>query len=254
VLLRALILALCCSLISCKNLVEKYKRSSSGVSELEKKVLYDFRATPQSAAPAVGADEARLIFAALPPASCPVSAKEPKKTPDIVGVAKGSFTYAAEQETAYLVGDLPCGTHQAIVVISGGKAQATSETAYAAILGTFDLDKDDKNEMLLGGGTNHDGVISREASLDVFEKNSLRAVENFGIVYSDACHLFSGADEVKKKTLIASGLSPYIEAVRVLYLPRPNHEMPSFTAERYRAACPDTPGGQLGPWQLVSGK
>ena len=73
-------------------------------------------------------------------------------------------------------------------------------------------------------------------------------------MYTDPCAKFSGTTEQQKNDLIAKGLSPYIEAVRIVYLPRPGHEMPSFTAERLRAACPTTQGGQPGPWQVVSGK
>jgi hypothetical protein len=53
--------------------------------------------------------------------------------------------------------------------------------------------------------------------------------------------------------LTASGQSPYIEALRISYLPHPGHEMPSFTAQRLRAPCPATPGAAL-KWQTVSPK
>ena len=231
-LLRILILALCCTLVSCKTLVEKYKRSSSGVSALDKKVLYDART------PTVHSDGA-LAPAAPPDCTGPLADMQ------------GSFTYAAEQERATL---FACKGSNKLVVYSGGKIQASSDTHYANIVATFDLNHDDKNEFLLSVETTHDGEISREASLDNFEKNSLRAVEDFGIVYHDPCALFAGANETKKKELIASGRSPYIEALTISYLPRPGHEMPSFTAQRYRAACPATPGTGPSNWQLVSPK
>lgn len=234
---RILILALCCTLLSCKNLVEKYKRSSSGVSELDKKVLYDFREPiPQRTVDVRQVPEAMLVLNSCNPP---------------VQKADGSFTYAAEQETAFLE---RCGASSKMFIFSGSKLQASSDTPYSTFAATFDLNKDDKNEFLLVGDTTHDGVVTREASLENIEKNSLRTVESFGIVYSDPCVLFTGATEAKKQEMIAKGISPNIEAVRILYLPRPNHEMPSFTAERYRASCPTDPGTSHGNWQAVSGK
>ena len=230
---RILILALCCTLVSCKDLVEKYKRSSSGVSALDKKVLYDARF------PTVHSD------GALSPAA------PPNCTGPLADV-QGSFTYAAEQEQAALYA---CKDTNKLLVYSlpSRKVQASSDTHYSDIVGTFDLNHDDKNEFLLTVETTHHGEISREASLDNFEKNSLRAVEDFGIVYHDPCAVFAGASETKKKELVASGRSPYIEALKISYLPRPGHEMPSFTAERLRAACPASPNTPLN-WQLVSPK
>lgn len=234
---RILIIALCCTLFSCKDLVEKYKRSSSGVSELDKKVLYDFR--EPIAQNAVDPKQVPQALLALNSCNPPVQK------------ADGSFTYAAERETAFLE---RCGASSRMFVFSGDKLQVSSDTPYSTLAATFDLNRDDKNEFLLVGDTTHDSVVTREASLENFEKNSLRAVENFGIVYTNPCALFSGATDSNKQELIAKGVSPNVEAVRIFYLPHPNHEMPSFTAERYRAACPTTAGGQHGPWQLVTGK
>jgi hypothetical protein len=231
-LLRILIVALCCTLVSCKDLVEKYKRSSSGVSALDKRVLYDARFST------VHSDGA--LSPAAPP-DCTVPLAD----------AQGSFTYAAEQEQAVLY---RCTGTNKLIVFSARKVQASSDTPYSDIIGTFDLNHDDKNEFLLMVETTHNGEISREASLDNFEKNSLRAVEDFGIVYHDPCALFLGATEPKRKELTASGQSPYIEALRISYLPHPGHEMPSFTAQRLRAPCPTTPGAAPSDWQLVSPK
>jgi hypothetical protein len=252
-LLRILIVALCCSLLSCKDLVEKYKRSSSGVSTLDKRELYDFRKAVTSKPPDVDRETELKVFAAIPPASCPESKATTAKL-RINSSATGSFTYAAEQETAYLVSGLPCQWPNKVIVLSAEKLQASSDTPYTHIAASFDLNHDDKNELLLAGETTHDGDNSREASLETFEKNSLRAVENFGIVYHDTCARFAGADEAKKKSLIAQGLSPFVEAVVVSYLPRPGHEMPSFSAQRFRAPCPADPGAAPANWEAVSPK
>ncbi len=249
---RILILALCCTLLSCKDLVQKYKRSNTGLSSLDRKVLYDFRNPLPASTPTLPDSTLHSVIATIPPA-CPVAANDAQPTtPHVVSVASGSFTYAAEQETAYLVTGLPCGLHKAVIVMSNGKLQASSDTPYTSIAGTFDLNHDDKNELLLTGETTRDGQYSREASLQTFEKNTLRAVEDLGIVYHDSCSLFVGADDARKKALVASGLTPYVEAVVVYYLPHSGLEMPNFTAERYRAPCPATPGAPPPNWQLVS--
>ncbi len=249
---RILILALCCSLLSCKDLVQKYKRSNTGLSALDRKVLYDFRQPIPSTNPSIDPATQRMVLAAIPPASCPVAEGwHPPGPARIVSVTRGAFTYAAEDEVAYLVSPTSCPS-STLLVFSGTKFQASSSTPYSSIAGTFDLDRDDKNELLLVGETRRDAEYSREASLQTFEKNTLRAVEDLGIVYHDSCALFAGADEAKKKALVASGLTPNIEAVVVYFLPHATREMPSFTAERYRAPCPASPSAPPTNWQPVS--
>ena len=230
---RILVLALCCSLLSCKDLVQKYKRSNSGLSSLDKKVLYDFRSP--------------LRPPTIEQTSIPAALKTSNGCNPPVQKVEGSFTYAAEQESAYL---WRCDGANRMFVFSGDKLQTTADTSYSIIAATFDLNRDDKNELLLLGETSRNGELSREASLQTFEKNTLHAVEDFGIVYHDSCALFAGTDEAKKKTLIASGLAPYVEAVVVYYLPHAAREYPSFTAERYRAACPV--GNAVADWHLVT--
>src|ERR1041384_7468670 len=74
VLPRILIVAMCCTLVSCKGLVEKYKRSNSGISALDKKVLYDFRSAMPTATPTIDNDTQRKVYSPIPPAGCPVAA------------------------------------------------------------------------------------------------------------------------------------------------------------------------------------
>jgi hypothetical protein len=230
---RALIItALCLSLTSCKGFIDQYKRSSSGTAAIDKKVLFDFRQAP---APSL----ANAASCAPAPAGCS----------QVLGQQDGSFTYAAETERACLY---RCSAGNKIDVSSHGKPQVSAETPYSGIIGKFDLNQDDKDELLLSTETTHNGDISREASLVNFEKNTLRAVEDFGIVYHDPCSAFASADEAKRKKLLAGGRSPFMEAVVISYLPRPEHQMPSFTAQRYRAPCPTTPGAAPTVWKLVT--
>ena len=241
---RIFIATLCLTLVSCKSLVEKYKRSSSGTSSVDKRVLYDFRSPFQIAKPAVDAKIMSMLLATNDQATC--TPRQP--TPQIESLAEGSFTYAAEKETAYLVVPWPCSTENRLIVFSGSKLQAASDTNFETILRTYDLNRDDKNEFLLGVETTKDGVTDREASLADFEKNTLHSVEDFGTVYHDPCALFRDADAAKKQQLIAGGRQPMVDAVVVWYLPRPGNQMPSFTAVRYRAPCPATPGTPPTAW------
>lgn len=232
---RILVLALCCSLLSCKDLVQKYKRSNFGLSSAEKKVLYDFRSP--------------LRAPIIEPTKMPAALKALKGCNPPIQEVNGSFTYAVEQESAYL---WRCDGENRVFVFSGDKLQTTADTPYSTIAATFDLNRDDKNELLLLGETSRNGELFREASLQTFEKNTLHAAEDFGIVYHDSCALFAGADEAKKQKLINSGLTPYVESVVVYYLPHATREMPSFTAERYRAPCPASPNAAPSGWQLAA--
>jgi hypothetical protein len=234
---RILTIALCLSLVSCKGLVEKYTRSNSGTSALEKKVLYDFRVAPASIRHVVSRDTERQVLSAIPPASCPEAPGQLRPALRILSAVEGAFTYAAEHETAYLISGLPCGWPDRILVFSSGKLQASADTAFSAIAGTYDLNHDDKNELLLATQRSKDGIVDREAALVDFEKNALHPVEDFGTVYHDPCALFVNIDDAKRKELIVGGRSPFLEAVVFYYLPRPGQQMPSFTAERYRASC-----------------
>lgn len=223
-----IILALCLTLVSCKSLVEKYERSESGVSAVNKKVLFDFR---------------QPLPASSSASSCPAP---PAACSQTIGGVNGSFTYAAESEQACLY---RCTDTNKLQISSAGTLKAGGDTPFAYVLNVFDLNHDDKNELLLGTETKKDGIIDREASLMNFEKNVLHPVEDFGTVYHDPCALFAGADEAKKKLLIAGGRTPSLDAILIYYLPRPGQQMPSFTVERYRAPCTDPT-----QWQRVGMK
>ncbi|MGH9524464.1 MAG: hypothetical protein ACRD3E_18230 [Terriglobales bacterium] len=241
---RIFIGMLCLTLVSCKSLVEKYKRSSSGTSSVDKRVLYDFRSPFQFAKPPVDDKTVSMLLATNDKGTC--TSRQP--TPQVESLAEGSFTYAAEKETAYLVVPWRCSPENRLIVFSGSKLQAASDTSFNTILKTYDLNGDDKNEMLLGVETTKDGVTDREASLVDFEKNTLHTVEDFGTVYHDPCALFRNADARTKQELIAGGRQPMVETVVVWYLPRPGNQMPSFTAVRYHAPCPATPGTPPTGW------
>lgn len=247
---RIFIATLCLTLVSCKSVVEKYKVSSSGTSSVDKRELYDFRTTFQNVNPAVGEKTLSMLLATNDQPKC----KSPQRPPKVAALAEGAFTYAAEKETAYLVVPWQCSTANRLIVFSGDKLQAASDTNFHTILKTYDLNGDDKNEILLGVETTKNGVINREASLVNFEKNTLHSVEDFGIVYHDPCAALAPADEAKRKQSTAGGRSPFAEAVVIWYLPRPGNQMPSFTAVRYHAPCPATPGAPLTGWTPVGRK
>ena len=243
---RILIATVCLTLVSCKSLVEKYKQSSSGISAADKRVLYDFREPFAIVQPKVDAKTLGTLLATNDGATCTT----PRRPLHVASVADGSFTYAAEKETVYLVSPWLCSPANRLIVLSEGKLQAASDTNFNTILKTYDLNGDDKNEMLLGVETKKDGVTNREASLVNFEKNTLHSVEDFGIVYHNPC----APDEATRKQLIAGGHTLLAEAVVIWYLPRPGNQMPSFTAVRYQAPCPATAGMPITAWTQVGGK
>lgn len=229
--MRILTVLLCMSLVSCKGMIESYSRSNSGVSALDKKILADFRQSQIVGGPS--------------PSACPTA---PPGCKEALSHEQGSFTYAAENEQACLY---RCADTNKLQVWSGGKLQVSSDTPYSSILKIFDLNHDDQNEMLLSVETTTAAVRDREASLVDYEKNTLHPVEDFGTVYHNPCEVFAGADESKKKKLIARGNSPFLEALVIYYLPRPGNQMPSFTVERYRAPCPAVPNAAPVSWERV---
>ncbi len=217
-------------LVSC----EPYDRSNSGVSATEKTLFYDFRDTSRPAPPKVDAAiQRKLLLAVARDRGC---AKEEAR---INAVSEGSFTAAGVKQTAYLtnlrcLGTPPQTLHR-LLIFTGDKLEANAEVAESSILKTCDLNGDGENELLLAFRSEKEPVTNVQARLVQFDKMSLVAVENFGIVYDDTC---------------GSADSRGLDAVVLSYLPRPGQKMPNFTAQRFRAECP---GPDQGPhWTLIN--
>jgi hypothetical protein len=162
----------------------------------------------------------------------------------ILASAHGSFTAPAAQETAYVVERLTCsdvlrssvnlaGRVNRLLVFAADRPVASADVPEIGIAQTFDLNRDGKNELLLAGW---DGA-NTTARLVQFDNTNLATVENFGIVSREGCRAQAQTARI-------------MDAVVLSYLPRPNPQMPSFTAERFRAECPAA--GQPPRWTQIS--
>lgn len=220
---------------------EPYSRSGTGFSALDKKVLYDFRNLPP-APPAIDeTTKAKVISAAMHAASVPNC--RPESSAQIGGSADGSFTAAGLKQAVYLVEVGRCEREaepvRRLVVFTAGAFTAKADVTWSdAILGTFDLNADHKNELLLGGGRVDQGQVIRIAKLVVFDKDRLATVEDFGQIYDDTCGT----------TLAAKSMTASV----VYDLPPPPNQKPRFTVELYRAECPVQ--GRPPRWERVSGR
>lgn len=92
----------------------------------------------------------------------------------------------------------------------------------AIVAGTYDLDGDGKNELLLESSSINQGRQLKSARLVQHEKDKLVTVEDFGQVYDNSC----------------GGRDGSMSASTIYYLPPPAGQKPRFTVELYRAPCP----------------
>jgi len=154
----------------------RYSRSTSGFSELERTLLYDFR--------------------------------QPQSTPP-------SIDPATQQKLA----------------------PALAANGANQVLAVADVNRDGKQEYLLGGSRSVQGQITRSAVLVILDKDKPFTMEDFGQVYDDNCQT-----NFESKAITASV---------IYFLPPPPNGKPRFNVELYRAACPAP--GQQPDWQRVSG-
>jgi hypothetical protein len=238
-------LALLCMAAALLMSCEPYNRSNSGVSAIDKTILYDFRTPRAPAPPKLDAATERAVLAAVAPRylearQCPPARAGQAQPPVlwITAAAEGAFTAPGVKQNVYLVRRLACGEDSGpnhLVVWADGKAAANVETPDSTILKTYDLNGDGENELLLADWSARNNSTAVLARLAQFDQNSLPAVENFGIVYDNTC---------------ASASDPAMDAVVLWYLPRPGQKMPSFTAQRFRAHCPAQ--GQPPQWVEIT--
>ncbi len=242
--------SLAAAVVSCLLLVacEPYTQSNSGVSSLQKKVLYDFR-DENISRPHVDPKTERGVLQSIAPhyftrtGDCPRAAGVSNAVVlRIAGLSAGSFTGAGKTETAYLIDYVKCNEDPArrsnrLAVFSEDKLIAVAEVPELVLLKSYDLNGDGINELLLSGGVARVGEVRSSARLVQFDKAELKTVEDFGTVYDNACGMFAGAGE-RRRELHNGGVDPIIDAVLIAYLPRPGNQMPSFTAQRFRADCP----------------
>lgn len=247
---------------------EPYSRSNSGVSALEKKVLYDFRAAT-APAPRLDQNAARKVLSSVSPQyayqrDCPASISR-YQTPVfwISGHADGSFTAPGSRQSAYLVYRVSCGPENSgptlLVILSGDKLVASAEipgTAFrgssdtsAQLLKTFDLNANGTNELLLAISSVSSQNSGTTAELVEISNGKLTTIEDFGAVYHSPCEGFAPMT-AQQKELRDKAVEPVIDAVVLWYLPQPSQQMPNFTAQRFRADCPAP--GQQPQWKEIA--
>lgn len=242
-----ILLSLLLALAGCQR--ESYSRSLSGFSSLDKRVLYDFRNDgPDVRAPLDAATTRRVLSAIFPSyltdtRQCkpPGNADERGQiVPAILASADGSFTGAGVKQTAYLIDVGECGarspvfaTHRLVVFAAGTLAANVEAPRANAIAGTYDLNGDGKNEILLRWREFRQ--VAHTATLVEFDKDKLAVVEDFGQIYNSDC-----------------GAKLPTSASVVYYFPPPAGQKPRFTVELYRADCPAQ--GQPPQWTRVGGR
>ncbi|MGI9103034.1 MAG: hypothetical protein ACR2IF_11390 [Terriglobales bacterium] len=245
--MRALCLALAsfvALLCGCSN----YSRSVSGVSALDKKVLWDFR-TPhlRTAIRPAPAETERVLSAVFPSslrdfAECVASKAQGRRIASITQTADGAFTAPGAKERLYVVVGRPCsGTRGEIrlAVFSADRNVADVLSPVGGLLlDTVDLNGDGKNEILFAASHRGEQSGFETAALVQFDKNKLVTIEDFGQVYEDSCRSLA-----EPKSLMAVVLN---------YLPTPGGQMPKFTADIYRAPCPAP--DQKPNWVRAEGK
>jgi len=106
----------------------------------------------------------------------------------------------------------------------------------AIVAGTYDLDHDGKNELLLEMSAINHGRQLKSARLVQYDKDKLVTVEDFGQVYDNSCGARDGS----------------MSASTIYYLPPPAGQKPRFTVELYRASCPAQ--GQPPQWTRVNAR
>jgi len=116
-------------------------------------------------------------------------------------------------------------------------APALAANGANQVLTVSDVNRDGRNEYLLGGSRSVQGQTTRSAVLVTFDKDKPITVEDFGQVYDDNCQT-----NFDSKSITASVL---------YYLPPPPNGKPRFNVELYRAPCPAA--SQQSNWQRVSG-
>lgn len=263
---RALLIVALAALPGCN--WQPYSRSVSGVSALDKKVLYDFRDTSSPGVPKLDKATEHRVFTAVSPhgniydnlVEC--GNDEEGVLLNLTSVATGSFTAPGAKESAFLVHVTKCGETMAemgadvsrLLVFRGEQLVASAESRCDTILKTYDLNGDGISELLLDGGWAHGGEATSNAVLVRFDKKALITIENFGTVYHDVCGLIADVPGEHRQELAAKGIDPVAEAVVISYLPRPGQQMPNFVAERYRASCPANFGDRPANWQRVGDK
>ncbi|HEX8920599.1 MAG TPA: hypothetical protein VF766_03930, partial [Pyrinomonadaceae bacterium] len=237
-----------------------------------KDVLYDWRKSEPLQRPAINKDlEQKLITevarAHRDKAPQPTPQASPQASPQTEGasnqdgiwqkledemsaatisaVAEGSFTTAGANQTAYII-----DTHSGSPADNDGPkylAIFSGETYVAdfpvpnlsLILGTFDLNRDGVNELLLGYYYMQMGQAMEWAKLAQVSQGQLRTIKDFGTTYVSFCEAGLSPDN-----------NPGVAASVIFYAPATGAQMPDMRVDNYKAAC--APEGSTPQWKYTA--
>jgi hypothetical protein len=163
----------------------------------------------------------------------------------ISAVAEGSFTAAGAKQTAYII-----DTHSGSPADNDGPkylAIFSGETYVAdfpvpnlsLILGTFDLNRDGVNELLLGYYYMQMGQAMEWAKLVQVSQGQLRTIKDFGTTYVSFCEAGLAPDN-----------NPGVAAAVIYYAPAQNAQMPDLRVDNYKASC--APEGATPQWKYTT--
>jgi serine/threonine protein kinase/S1-C subfamily serine protease len=154
-------------------------------------------------------------------------------TATISAAAEGAFTTPGAKQTAYII-----DTHSGSPANNDGPKYLAIFTGdvYVAdypvpnlslILGTFDLNHDGLNELLLGYYYMQMGQVMEWARLVQISQGQLRSLKDFGTTYVSYCEAGLSPDN-----------NPGVAAAVVFYAPTTQTgQMPELRVDNYKAAC-----------------
>jgi serine/threonine protein kinase/S1-C subfamily serine protease len=238
-----------------------------------KDVLYDWRKSEPIPRPAINKDlEQKLITevarAHRDKAPQPTPQASPQASPQAEGersqdgalwqkledemsaatisaVSEGSFTAAGTKQTAYII-----DTHSGSPADNDGPkylAIFAGETYVAdfplpnlsLILGTFDLNRDGVNELLLGYYYMQMGQAMEWAKLAQISQGQLRTIKDFGTTYISFCEAGLAPDN-----------NPGVAAAVIFYAPAQSAQMPELRIDNYKSPC--APEGSSPQWKYTT--
>jgi hypothetical protein len=151
--------------------------------------------------------------------------------PSIVDVVNGSFTAAAQTQTAYLISVSECNASHAdnfgtkrMAIFSGQQLVADVDVDFnSSIVRKTDLNSDGIDELLMTGGDINQGELVEMAALVTFQNGRFRVIHDFGTVIDDDCGAERPGSSSKASVLYISDVFP--------------GRMPKLTMDNYASAC-----------------
>jgi S1-C subfamily serine protease len=164
---------------------------------------------------------------------------EELSTATVSAVAEGSFTAPGTKQTAYIIdthsgGPADNDGPKYLAIFSGETYVADYPVPnLSLILGTFDLNRDGLNELLLGYYYMQVGQAMEWAKLVHVSQGQLRSLRDFGTTYVSYC-----------EAGLAPENNPGVAAAVVFYAPAAAAgQMPELRVDNYKAACAPEGGG-----------